>query len=208
MSLGVRAPRLLAAIRLYPHHEDCNHYLGKLDSTLILHNHISLVLQMFGIPGKGDSVRRQIGYATRSAQNRGFKVRQDDLSKITISPQRVLINAKDPPGFDDLKFRRALHHIAFNYLALIVSPAAVLDSKYDAVRKYIRSPSRDEKWPYLQVIGSHSKHFASIQRRLCALAEIVTIQIIVDDFYADLLNTGTLFDWGEKNIPGNLLKHI
>jgi len=64
---------------------------------------------------------------------------------------RVLL--MPPPTFDLLKYRRALHHIAFNAVASIVGEAQVLRPEFDSLRKYLRSPKRGEAWTYAEAMA-------------------------------------------------------
>ena len=61
------------------------------------------------------------------------------------------VHIPDSPEHDDLKFRRGLYHVAFNYLAWKMGADHVLQPVYNDVRRYVRYAHRGEAWPYAQV---------------------------------------------------------
>jgi len=157
---------------------------------------------MLGLPGKSGKVRKKIGHVERHDNTSSWRVqvKQKDITKIVFDSTGIRVEAKNPSEFDDLKFRRALHHITLNFLALSRSADYVLDDKFNPARSYIRQPCKDEKWPYLQVIATSDEN-----RKLCTIKEIleapgktILLQILSDDFYVDLFNTGALLDWGRE----------
>lgn len=102
------------------------------------------------IPGKKGAPRRRLGHFARDDD--AISVRGQSVSSITFAPGSIDIQLPDPPEFDDLKFRRGLHHMAFNYLAWKKGVNYVLDSRFDAVRNCIRHAKQGEAWPYAQVM--------------------------------------------------------
>jgi hypothetical protein len=182
--------------------DSCNNYLAELDKVLMLHNHIGPIIQILGLPGKSGKVRKKIGHVERNnnASHWRIQVKQKDITKFVFDSAGVHVEVKSPSEFDDLKFRRALHHVTLNFLALSRSADYVLDDKFNPARNYIRQPREDEKWPYLQVIAKSDEN-----RKICTITEVleapgktILLQILGDDFYVDLLNTGELLDWGRE----------
>ena len=57
------------------------------------------------------------------------------------------------PSFDFRRFRRALHHVAFNALTLRDGPDRALESVYDSVRRYVRQPLKNESWAFVQYVN-------------------------------------------------------
>jgi len=187
----------------------CNAYFSDLDSALIAHNHIWPVIQLLGLPGKQGKPRRKLGSMHRSPDSGiiSLQANQRQITKIQFDSKGVHVEVKDPPEFNDLKFRRALHRLAFNVVAYEKSPAHVLQECFDPVRKYIRSPRRGEAWPYAQVIVKRTTKRSELENRLLfsmmpdAPGMYVRLSIFVDDFYVDLLATGKLHEWARANLP-------
>jgi hypothetical protein len=183
----------------------CNNYLSELDRVLVLHNHIWPVIQVLGFPGKKGHVRKKLGFMERTDSDHPWRIRvgNEDISRITFDRSGVHIETKDPVGFDFLKFRRALHHVAFNFLALDCGIEYVTDRRFDQGRRYIRMPKPKEAWPYAQVIVQpHGIRSAlGVGRVPDAPGEIVVLRIFNDDFFVDLLNTGELHSWARDCLP-------
>ncbi|HEX7335723.1 MAG TPA: hypothetical protein VF252_00840 [Gemmatimonadales bacterium] len=110
------------------------------------------------------------------------------------------------PSFDQVRFRRALHLLAFNRLAqmhvTVQAPAEPLwdpgDVRYDAVRTYIRGRRQTEPWPFLErydppaVLGNVAVDLSSWNGVL-----IGRIRAYSFEFYVDLMNTGGLLAFAE-----------
>jgi hypothetical protein len=136
-----------------------------------------------------------------------LQANQRQITKIQFDSKGVHVEVKDPPEFNDLKFRRALHRLAFNVVAYEKSPAHVLQECFDPVCKYIRSPRRGEAWPYAQVIVKKTMKRSEPEQRISfgmtrdAPGLCVRLSIFVNDFYVDLLATGKLHEWARANLP-------
>lgn len=185
--------------------DGCNNYLSELDRVLILHNHIWPVIQMFGFPGKKGRSRKKLGFMERSDPDTPWRMRVagKDITRITFDQNGVHIETSDPSGFDDLKFRRALHHVAFNFLALDSRADFVTGPRFNQARRYIRMPKPKEAWSYAQVIVQrHSvRSVLGASRIPDAPGETVLLSIFSDDFFVDLLNTGALHSWARDHLP-------
>ena len=53
-----------------------------------------------------------------------------------------------------LKFRRALHHVAFNLTASISGIDRMYGSEFNPAREYIKRPKGNEEWPFGQYVIS------------------------------------------------------
>jgi hypothetical protein len=155
--------------------------------------------------GKKGRPRKRLGHFARDSDALSVEGRR--VCNITFAPGFVDIQLPDPPQFDDLKFRRGLHHMAFNYLAWKKGVNYVLDARFDAVRNYIRYAKPSEAWPYAQVMYPDDRP----NRRLClTLIEstpgcVVQFISYLDEFYVDLLNSGALHDWADQELPQGVL---
>jgi hypothetical protein len=154
-----------------------------------------------GIPGKRGKPRKRLGGFSRT--EKGISVHQRDIAKITFGPGSVDVQLADPAEFDDLKFRRGLYHMAFNYLTWKKTPDHVLDPRFDPVRRYVRRASAGESWPYAQVMYPDDRPNFKLRLTLLDDAPGCTVRFIsfLDEFYVDLLNSGNLHAWARATLP-------
>jgi hypothetical protein len=133
--------------------DDCNHYLGhELDSALLNHPVVAMLVQLLGTPGKRGRPREVAGNVKRDEIKRELVIPCAAPETVTDAQGRRSQKVKPlvDPSFNLLRFRRALHHVAFNAVALRDGVERVLDARYDPVRRYVRRPHKGESWPYLQ----------------------------------------------------------
>lgn len=185
--------------------DDCNEYAGQLETAFIHHNRIWTVLMLASIPGKKGRPRKRLAHFVRNSDALSVDGRR--VSKITFAPGSVDIQLPDPPEFDDLKFRRGLHHMAFNYLAWKKGVDYVLHSRFDPVRHYIRYAKRGEAWSYGQVMYPDDRPNKRLRLTLIESAPGCVVRFIsyLDEFYVDLLKTGALHDWARRELPQGVL---
>ncbi len=117
------------------------------------------------------------------------------------------LNLNPHSEFNELKFSRALHYIAFNYLAYSAPHEDVLDSKFEAARKYIRNPNRMEFWPYYFMVGN--SNVAEIRAKIYMAPKGTFMLPIFDFFYfVNLFNDKMLADFLKKSFPENIWEGI
>jgi hypothetical protein len=184
--------------------DSCNEYAGQLETAFIHHNRIWTILMVAGIPGKKGKPRKRLGNLTRDGDKLTFDRRA--VVKVTSTPTSVDVEFRDPPEFDDLKFRRGLHHLAFNYLARKKGVDFAHQARFDAVRRYVRRAKPREAWPYAQVMYPDWPPNKNLRLTLMEEAPGYTVRFIsfLDEFYVDLLNTGELHTWAERTLPGGV----
>ena len=105
---------------------------------------------MMGLPGKKGRPRKKLGFMERSESDRSISIvlLQKNIETLSFTTgKRIQIHARDPEDFSDSLFRRALHHVAFNSLALIEGCSHMQDKIFDSARKYVRQPKKGEVWP-------------------------------------------------------------
>ena len=176
--------------------DQCNNYLGThLDAELQNYPWISFAIQILELPGKGGRPRKRAGIT-------GL----DDDGSVTVDiskPARVdgsgmEITVAPGENFDMGKFRRAIHHIAFNIMALDRGAPHARKAHFNPVRKYIRRPQKRETWPLVQVL-THPLHkiLPEVKGRLVreAPSDTVCVRLFNLDFYVDLVNRGALGSW-------------
>lgn len=181
--------------------DSCNEYAGQLEAAFIHHNRVWPILIFLGIPGKKQRPRKRLGHLVRDGDSISVGVRK--VEKITFTRDTVEIQMGDPPEFNDLKFRRGLHHMAFNYLAWKKGVEYVLHPQFDNVRRYVRWAKPGEAWAYAQVMYPDDRPNKKLRLTLIDNAPGCIVRFIsfLDEFYVDLLNTGSLHEWGRKNLP-------
>lgn len=136
--------------------DGCNHYLGhELDSALAAHPVLSLLIQFLRLPGKRGRRRDTVGNVASGVHPNGITIPCAE-PKITAAPDGTRSATVVPllaPTFDLLRFRRALHHVGLNALAMRDGVERAYESQYDEVRRYVRKPYKHESWPYGQYIN-------------------------------------------------------
>lgn len=185
----------------------CNHYLGhELDSALVAHPVVALFVQFLGIPGKDGRTRTQLGGVRRDIHPNTitiptsapvWHVNADGSRGVTVRPLL-------PREFSLSRFRRALHHVALNTLATQDGVERVLESDFDPVRAYIRHPRKGERWTYAQYVNLGQGLAPDLLLYLARheTSEIVSMLIgKAAAFAVDLLQTGELAKWAEKDLP-------
>ncbi len=206
--LGKTDMRLPAGVEC----DGCNEHAGSLEQTILHHNHIWPLLMLLGVPGKRDRPRDRLGFMERTREGNVIMRAPADRAKTTITPGKVEIEGGDPSEFDYSKFRRGLHHVAFNYLVRERGHEHGLRSEYDEVRRYVRMARTGEQWPYAQVIvqREHTQSSLAESQRLNvrfvpdAPGLVVCFECYVDDFYVDLLNSGHLHEWAARTLPSDV----
>jgi len=191
--------------------DKCNEHAGQLEKTFLHHNHIWPTLMLLEVPGKRGRPRDRLGFMERTSD--GFMMRAPARrAKTTIRPGKVETEGGNPAEFDDGKFRRALHHIAFNYVVKERGHEHGLRPEYDEVRRYVRAAKPGERWPYAQVIvqRQHTRSSLIESKRLnlsfvpAAPGLVVRFECYVDDFYVDVVNSGELHKWGARALPADV----
>jgi len=174
----------------------CNHYAKKLENAFIHHNRIHIPIMHIRSPGKGGKIRKQLGnhYLDKSTSNLKFSAKP---IKLTFNKSGIHAVFDDPKEFCELKFRRALYHIAFNYLAWKLGSETANLKKYDHLRQYVRFAKVNEKLPYGQV----SLPNGQIRKKLSigfvesAPGIVVRLQTFADDFYMSLDSNIEFKNW-------------
>lgn len=160
--------------------DSCNNYFSDLDSNLLLNRYIALTVGTEEIPGKKDKIRRHIG-ENLSFTYKGSFVMKLGTSTIRPGTTQATFHPKQPAGFDESKFARAIYKTAFNCYAGRFGQSNALHSRFDKLRQYIRAPQRDEFWRYAAKISPDA------ESSLLALfdgheGEIVTLRLLRLDF--------------------------
>lgn len=192
--------------------DKCNNYFSKLENSLVADPNISYFIQNAGLPGKKGKIREKLSYWKRVGSDFSLNFNPiNDLNTATVtsdSPTKERTKEIDslsftlnpPQQFNNTKFSRALHYIAFNLIAYGGAYDYILESKFDPVRKYILSPKTNEFWPYYTLELRDIK-VDDIHKKVNQ-APRETRMLIFDRYYfLNLLNDQTLGDWLKENIP-------
>jgi hypothetical protein len=179
--------------------DPCNFYLRKLDEALARHPAVAYAVQQLGLPGKRGKPRDRVANIDRDHEDASFAV---DIGPLEIERHEdgnpiVVVKPMLDVEFDLLRFRRALHLVAFNYLAREHGAALALEDKFDEVRRYVRRPHPRQAWPFV-VRYRPGSVIREIRLGLYVPDEfglVAMIGMFNHDFYVDLLNTGNLGHW-------------
>lgn len=129
--------------------DECNNYFSKIDNTILNNRYIAMQIGTGQIPGKKDKIRKLIGDKLYFPEKDHFSLKSDTL---TICPGKVKesydVTFKQNSVFDELKFARGIHKIAFNLYVFQYRQRAALNQKFDNLRRYIRNPDKNEFWKY------------------------------------------------------------
>jgi hypothetical protein len=188
--------------------DDCNRYFGRtLEPALIRHPTLAYDMQRLGVPGKDGGPRTILGNYRRDSAGAVLvpMVPPQDWRQrgegVDIGLLPILA-----PEFNQLEFRRGLHLLAFNVLALLHATGQVSDPiydprhpRYDAVRRYIRPRGRTEAWLFLERYDPPAVGGKVGYELLDAGGMIIgKIRAYSFEFYVDLTNTGNLASWAEE----------
>jgi len=181
--------------------DGCNQYLGKrLDENLVRYPSIAFAIQYLASPGKKGKPRKRIGGIDREISDNPEALLQAIIDQPTITTgrdgvRRAHVQLQPDPQLQMSRFRRALHHVAFNVVAGLEGPEHMLQAQWEPARMYIRFPqSESEAWPYAQVSPQPGSIPRAVQgvRWESGRREIVTLQIFQTMFTVDLANAGDL----------------
>jgi HNH endonuclease len=139
--------------------DSCNTYLGhELDAVMIAHPVLALIIQFLRLPGKDGSVRKRLGNVASDVHPNAITIPCEMPRRVQGSDGRweSVVEPLVDPRFDFRRFRRALHHVAFNALTLRDGMERALENMYDPVRRYIRQPLQNESWAFVQYVNLHS----------------------------------------------------
>jgi hypothetical protein len=187
--------------------DSCNNYLGhELDSVFITHPVLSMLAQFLRFPGKNGRLRKQLGNVELDVEPRSITI-PCSKPKISTHPDgstSAIIEPLIDPRFDFQKFRRAIHHIAFNAFALKRGTAVSLEPRFDPIRKYVRNPNKGDSWPFAQYTNLDANFSRDVTIMLDGDDDTEFVGIVLCAgmaFGVDLLNTGGLKSWVEPLFP-------
>lgn len=181
--------------------DPCNQYLGRrLDENLVRYPSIALAVQLLATPGKSGKPRKRIGAIDRDIPGQPDALIQTYTEKPVLftapdGSRRARAQLKADPLFRMSRFRRALHHIAFNVIAKLEGPTHMLGDHWDLARGYIKAPRNEsECWGFAQIMPPVSSIPRVVQgiRWESGRRELVNMQIFQNMFIVDLRNTGDL----------------
>lgn len=139
----------------------------------------------------------RLGWLERvgSRESRKVTILGAGVLSLDIGENSVSVELMDVPGWDSRKFHRGLYHVAFNFMALY-SSEALLEARFDPVRRYIRYPQRNEIWPYWSTtLGNKPVKEMSLSWLQEAPGVTVSIQMFHLVFVVDLVRSEGTKDW-------------
>jgi hypothetical protein len=179
--------------------------LSKLDDALAQHPMIGLAAQIIGTPGKKGRPRKELSRIQREPEDdpealvrgRGILLSEGLNAE---GKWRAVVSFHPDPSFDMLKFRRALHYLAFNNLALTAGVDGALDPRWDRLRSYIRKPQPREAWPFAQVTpkAGEMPPVVKLDRVEHGSVELTEIRIFGAQFAVELTESGRVQQLAES----------
>lgn len=180
--------------------DDCNRKAGKLEHALVHNPRIAGPIVIMKIPGKNGKIRKQLGHFKRSENDNRIEIIGNIIHEELTGEHYA--RQYDNHRSHKLQFyRRALFHVAFNYMAFLKGYEHMLENRYDKIRKYIKSPQKNETVPYCQVEypNDQMREKVSITWLRQGPGVTVKLSLFLDDYYLDLLDTGHLFEWVKRH---------
>ncbi len=176
--------------------DSCNQYTGKLEKAFIYHNRIWVPIMMARIPGKDSKLRKSMAHYKANDETKKLQITFRD-EWVKNKNGKAVVNLPDPKEYCNLKFKRALYHIGLNYIVWKFGWERALKNEFNETRRYVRHANKHEEWNYGQVSYPDNK----IRKKLSIGLEeeapglTVKLELFIDDFFVDVLNTGKLDSW-------------
>lgn len=185
--------------------DPCNSYFGRNIDVMLRHwPGVALHVQFYGLPGKKGRPRAEIGDYRLTQRDDGsnelsFAVEEALVEELPNGKRQVTVPAPRDAQFSMPYFRRSLHYVALNWLALSRGADHALESRYDNVREYVRR-GRGE-WPFavVQIGNDRLRSFAEVHRLPLLGEEAVAIQLFRDMFIVDLCPDGTFSECAQSS---------
>jgi hypothetical protein len=163
-----------------------------------------MVIQLLALPGKKGKPRKELGRIERLPNENAirFDIQEPIIEQKSDGSRSAVVTTVIDKSFSTRRFRRAIHHIAFNLLAYELGVKVALHRRFDDARRYIRSPHADEEWGVVQVVADLDMIRPVVQGRVIpdGPGETVCLRIFNHDFYVDLQNRGGLVPWAMRTI--------
>jgi hypothetical protein len=180
--------------------DSCNHYAGrKLERVLVGHPLIAIPLQLGRLPGKAGKPRKRLGVYEIDVTPEGgitFPIEEPKIwiDKKGVKRAKFSIHPLIDPNFDFDRYRRALHHIGLNLTAINEGLETVLREEFDPVRKYVRAPKKNERWPFVEITEQFSKFVPGVDAKRLSFDRglLIRLRIFNTTYFIDLLNSGCL----------------
>lgn len=176
--------------------DPCNQYLGKLDLVLASYPLVALGIQWLRLPGKGGRLRSMVGNVEHDEELNAVHIPVEAPSRDGPGLDPLHVTVLVPRAFDGFRFRRALHHVGLNVVALKRGYDAAMASNLDEVRRYVRYPKSGERWQFAQlplfdaISGDLKIHLVEWKGTL-----LVGMRLLSVLFWIDLCNSGLLADF-------------
>jgi hypothetical protein len=179
--------------------DDCNERNGRLDQELQNHTRIGSPIIHRGIAGK-HGPRQRIGNVSRNPITGDVTAHAVGHAEYNDGTLEIQLPALAP--LDMGRFRRALHHIGLNHIALICGPSVARERRYDRVRRYVRYGD-GQPWAYGQFMYPDDARRPELgcSHLRSETGSLVRIRTFIDDFYVELEGLGTLAGFVERALP-------
>ncbi len=174
---------------------NCNNYFGnELDDAVVRHPYLATCIQVLGLHGKR-GLRHSVGPVKRLSD--GSLALELPPEAVKREGSTLTTTILPDHNFSLGRFRRSLHYIAFNLLCAGRGCDHARKPHYDAVRRYVREPRRNEAWAIVIVPRNLGTFEPIVSGQLVTNGpgETTMLRMFDLDFYVDLLNRGALIHW-------------
>lgn len=178
--------------------DNCNNYFSKMDKDVLYNRIIALQLGTEGIPGKKGNPRPNIG------QNLCFPNPGSRQFKLTLGPVSITketLEADFRPTqdveFNELRFARGIRKIVFNCYALKFGQKKALQSRFNNLRRYIKTAKPNELWPYAARDAQNNNKVVTFDF-FETYDEILKLRILTLDFVVSLMEWKTEIEFTLK----------
>jgi hypothetical protein len=179
--------------------DSCNNYLGRLDQAVASHPFIAFAIQSLALPGKTNRPRSRVGNVSVDAQPAFITIpcSAPEWVRTSDGGRECRMIPLIDRSFDMLRFRRGIHHIAFNFMAWHAGVDRMYESDFDQARSYIRRPTPKQSWGIGQYVIDILRPTAHLFGGVYSSAkdEYVGLRVFSTAFFVDLFNTGGLEDF-------------
>lgn len=132
--------------------DGCNNYFSQMDKVVLLNNNIARNTGTEQIPNRDGKLREQIGPRFRFNKTlKGYVQIALGPVEIKTGMTKATFTMQQPEEFKEHFFARGLHKIAFNSFASKFGYEESHRDRFNKIRKYVRSASKNEFWPYMVI---------------------------------------------------------
>ena len=112
--------------------DGCNNYFAELDTAVLMNRYIAMDVGALEIPGRGGKPRQRIGERLEFSQGGKISLKMGPI-KIRSGAVSATFQPTQSKEFNELRFARGIHKIAFNAFAFYFGKRRALSEKFNQV---------------------------------------------------------------------------